>query len=116
MLADIKLMPFHGGPVPRRRRFNLVAQSWNAPDGVKCELKAVEVVEHDHVKRRRRGTLVSEAADVNIVVVIVATGKLERTSRPGDQVRCDASESVIERGDGGCRIRFVELFALLKQT
>src|ERR1700722_9553634 len=70
MLADVKLMPFHRGPVPRCRLFNLVAQSWNAPDGVECELKAVEIVEHDHVEGRRGGAFVPETADVNIVVVV----------------------------------------------
>ena len=42
--------------------------------------------------------------------------RLERASRPCDQVRYDASEGVIERGYGGGRIGFIELLALLEKT
>src|ERR1700722_62275 len=67
MFADIELVTFHGAPVTRRRLLDLISQSWNAPDGVKCELITVEIVQHDHVERRRSGAFIPEAADVNIV-------------------------------------------------
>ena len=34
---------------------------------------------------------------------------LKRASRPGDQLSCDAPESIIERSCGGRRIELVEL-------
>src|ERR1035437_9078617 len=40
MLANIKLVPFHGGPVTRRGLFHLFAESRNAPDRVQRELIA----------------------------------------------------------------------------
>ena len=42
--------------------------------------------------------------------------RANRIGCPGDQFCCDACEGVIEGGDGGGRIRLVELPALLKQT
>src|SRR6202171_6814172 len=76
MLADIELVSLHGGPVTRRRLFHLAAKSRNAPDCVQRELKAVEIVEHDHVKRRRGGAFIPEAANMNIVVVVSTVSQL----------------------------------------
>src|SRR3984893_9845769 len=74
MLADIELVAFHVGPIPRRRLLDLIAQPRNAPDSVECELEAIEIVQDDHVERRGRGALVAVAADVDIVMVMPPVG------------------------------------------
>src|ERR1039458_5215319 len=51
VLADIKLVPLHDGPITRRRGRHETAEARDAPDGVKRELVPVEIVQHDHVER-----------------------------------------------------------------
>lgn len=46
-----------GGPVTRRRRLYLVGESRDPHDDILRELVAVEIVQHDHVERRRRRAL-----------------------------------------------------------
>jgi hypothetical protein len=76
MLADIELVAFHVSPVPCRRLLNLIAQPRNAPDSVERRLEAIDIVQHDHVERRRRGALVAVTADVDIVMVMPPVGQL----------------------------------------
>jgi hypothetical protein len=76
MLPDVRLVALHGRPVARRRLFHPVAQSGNAPDGVLRELEAVEIVDHDHIERCGRRAFISEATDVNIVVVMPPVSQL----------------------------------------
>ena len=52
----------------------------------------------------------------NGLAAVCFGGALYRIGCPGDQFCCDACEGVIERGDGGGRIRLVEFLALLKQA
>src|ERR1700728_2726030 len=75
VLADVELVAFHVGPVPRRRLLDLIAQPRNAPDGIECELETIEIVQDDHVERRGRGALVTVTPDVNIVVVMPPVGQ-----------------------------------------
>src|ERR1700677_278292 len=49
MLADIKLVTLHGGPVTRRRHLHLTAEARNAPNGIERELIAIEIIQHHHV-------------------------------------------------------------------
>jgi len=44
VLADIKSVPLHCGPVAVRRALHLVAQTGRAPDHIECELIAVEML------------------------------------------------------------------------
>jgi hypothetical protein len=53
-------------------------------DHVDHEVKAVEVVEHDHVERRRRGALVVVSANVEVVVVIAPIGEPVDQQRVGE--------------------------------
>src|SRR5665213_685723 len=55
VLADIELVTLHHGPIPVARLLHLIGESRNAPDSVKGQLVAVEIVEHDHVERRGSG-------------------------------------------------------------
>src|ERR1700733_14698125 len=75
MFADIELVAFHIGPIPRRRLLDLIAQPWNAPDSAECELEAIEIVQDDHIERRGRGALVAVTTDVDIVVIVPPVGQ-----------------------------------------
>src|ERR1700720_1353957 len=69
MLADVELVAFHIGPIPRRRLLDLIAQPRNTCDGIECELEAIEIVQDDHVERCGRGALVAITTDMDIVMV-----------------------------------------------
>ena len=76
MFADIKLVALHGRPVTRRRLVEPIAEAWNSPDGVQSQLVAIEIVQHDHIERRRSRALLLIAAHVNIVVIVPSVGSL----------------------------------------
>ena len=68
-------------PSPGEGARRSVAKSGHAVDHVDDEVEAVEVVEHDHVERRRRRALFLVAAHVQVRVVGAAVGE------PVDQPR-----------------------------
>src|SRR5580704_6823069 len=76
VLADIELVALHRRPVTRGRFVQLIAKSRNSVDGVQRELKAVEIVEDNHIKRRRGGALLPVATHMNIVMILPPVGQL----------------------------------------
>src|ERR1700723_1413287 len=70
MLANVELVAFHIGPIPRRRLLDLIVQPRNTLDGVEGELETIEIVQDDHIERRGRGALVAVTADVDVVLVM----------------------------------------------
>ncbi len=71
--------PLVDHPLPQVRRPR--AEPGDAVDHVHDQVEAVEVVEHDHVERRRRRALLLVAADVDVRVVRAPVGE------PVDQPR-----------------------------
>src|ERR1700722_12039091 len=81
MLTDVELVAFHVSPIPRSRLLNLIAQPRNPPDGVKCQLEAIEIVQYDHIERRGRGALVAVTTNVDIVMVMSPVGQFVNHGR-----------------------------------
>ena len=81
MLADVKLVTLHRAPVTVCRSLLLLLKPWNPADGVERELVAVEVVQHDHVKGSRRGSLIPKATHMKIVMVVPPIGQPVDDSR-----------------------------------
>ena len=52
-----------------------IAELRQAVDHVGHQVKAVEIVQHDHVERGRRGALLPVAADMEIFVVAAADSR-----------------------------------------
>src|SRR5271167_3402659 len=75
VLADVELVSLHGRPVPRRRGLYLIAEPRNAKNGIQRQSIAVEIVENNHVKRRRGGPLLLESPDVDVVVIVPPIGQ-----------------------------------------
>src|SRR5580692_8746991 len=99
VFADIELVAFHHRPITRRRLLHLAAEPGNPPDGVQCELVAVEIVQHDHVERSGGGSLLLVAAHMDIVVVVPVVGQLvddRRIAVIGENHRLVGGEQLVE--------------------
>jgi hypothetical protein len=69
MLGYIELMALHRSPIFRRRLVKTRGEAGRAFEDIESRLKAIEVVEQDHVERRRRGPFLIVAAHVKVDVV-----------------------------------------------
>src|ERR1700677_816168 len=50
MLADVKLVTLHRGPIALRGFLHLVAEPWDSLDSIERELITVKIVQHHHVE------------------------------------------------------------------
>ena len=83
VLADI--FPVHDQLVPKLllQRGTLAAGLRQTVDRVHDEMKAVQVVQHRHVKGRRDSAFLLVAADMDVAVVGSAVGQLVNQRRIG---------------------------------
>ena len=80
-----------------------LAESWDAVDHVDHEVEAVEVVQHDHVERRRGRPLLLVAAHVEVRVVRAPVGQAvdqPRVAVVGEDDRPARREERVELGIG----------------
>src|SRR5665213_67369 len=76
MFADIELVALHRGPIEFHRLRDPMAESRNTAGRIERELEAVQVVQHDHIERRRGRAFLLVAADMDVVVIVSAVGEL----------------------------------------
>ena len=60
---------------------NEVRESRNTANRIELKLEAVEVIQHDHIEWRRRGSLFFISAHMNVVVIVAAIREFVDQSR-----------------------------------
>ena len=73
MLADVKLVVLHAGPVSRLRGLDLIAEPGNPPNGVEGELVSIKIVQDHHIEGSRGGALFLITAHMDVVVIASPT-------------------------------------------
>ena len=81
MLADVALVALQSRLESRGLRRDLAGQPGDAPDRIQRQLVAVQVVQHHHVERRRRGALFLVAPHMDVGVVAPPVGQLVNDRR-----------------------------------
>ena len=74
MLANIKLVTLHNGPVALVRVGALTAEALDPMDRIKRELIAIDFVQDDHVEGRCRCSFIAKSAHMDIVVIAPLIG------------------------------------------
>ena len=75
VLADIKLVTFHGRPVALRCRPGLACQARDSSNRIQRKAIPVEPVEHDHVEGRGRRSFLLIPVHVDVLVVVPPIGE-----------------------------------------
>src|SRR5438046_10695584 len=93
------LVTLHCAPVTVCRRLPFLGEPRDPADGVERKLVAIEVIQYDHVKGRRRSTFLLVPTHMKIVMVVPAIGQPVNHSRiavEGKDDRLVAREQRVE--------------------